>query len=138
MGTDVRPEISKDDPYYISKHRYYELKHFCLQYPEWEQEYTALGELANRSLRMRETPKEEGIRDYTADLAIKRIALKDKMDIVRETCKKTDPYICEYLFKGVAYGKSFTYLHTTLGMPAEKKMYYSRYRKFFYILSHTH
>lgn len=31
-----RAEISKKNPHYISKHRYYELKHFCLQYPEWK------------------------------------------------------------------------------------------------------
>lgn len=30
-------ELSERNPYYISKHRYYELKHFCLQYPEWEE-----------------------------------------------------------------------------------------------------
>ena len=31
-----RAEVSKKNKYYISKHRYYELKHFCLQYKEWE------------------------------------------------------------------------------------------------------
>ena len=25
--------------YALSKHRFYELKHFCLQYPEWIKEY---------------------------------------------------------------------------------------------------
>ena len=25
--------------YTLSKHRYYELKHFCLQYPDWLKEY---------------------------------------------------------------------------------------------------
>lgn len=29
---NVRPELSKKNKYYISKHRYYELKHLCLQY----------------------------------------------------------------------------------------------------------
>ena len=31
-----RAELSKKNPYYISKHRYYELKHFCRQYDEWK------------------------------------------------------------------------------------------------------
>lgn len=26
--------------YTLSKHRFYELKHFCLQYPEWKQIYS--------------------------------------------------------------------------------------------------
>lgn len=33
MRNDMRPELSQKNPYWIGKHRYYELKHFCLQYP---------------------------------------------------------------------------------------------------------
>lgn len=35
MSTTIRPEIDKHNRWHISKHRYYELKHFCLQYHEW-------------------------------------------------------------------------------------------------------
>lgn len=35
---NVRPEVSKKSKYYISRHRYYELKHLCLQYPELKKE----------------------------------------------------------------------------------------------------
>lgn len=28
MGTTIRPELSEKNPYWIEKHRYYELKHF--------------------------------------------------------------------------------------------------------------
>lgn len=31
-----KPELSKKNPYHLSRHRYYELKHFCFQYPEWK------------------------------------------------------------------------------------------------------
>lgn len=34
MSTTIRPVVTSDK-YRISKHRYYELKHFCLQYHEW-------------------------------------------------------------------------------------------------------
>lgn len=27
-----KPELSLKNPYYLPRHRYYELKHFCLQY----------------------------------------------------------------------------------------------------------
>ena len=40
MATVIRAELSKNNKYWISKHRYYELKHFCLQYPEWQKEYS--------------------------------------------------------------------------------------------------
>ena len=31
MAHDIRPEVSQKNPFWIGKHRYYELKHFCLQ-----------------------------------------------------------------------------------------------------------
>ena len=45
MGTNIRPELSNKSPYWIERHRYYELKHFCLQYPIWKRAYAALGNL---------------------------------------------------------------------------------------------
>ena len=41
MGTVIRPDISRKNKYWIDKHRHYELKHFCLQYPEWKKAYNA-------------------------------------------------------------------------------------------------
>lgn len=42
MTTVLRAELSTKNKYYIDKHRYYELKHFCLQYPEWKRTYAEL------------------------------------------------------------------------------------------------
>ena len=47
MGTTIRPELSEKNPYWIEKHRYYELKHFCLQYPIWRKAYSLLDGYAN-------------------------------------------------------------------------------------------
>ena len=48
MGTEIRPEISDKSKYWIEKHRYYELKHFCLQYPIWKKAHDALDGLSKR------------------------------------------------------------------------------------------
>ena len=48
MGTTIRPELSEKNPYWIERHRYYELKHFCLQYPIWKKAYAALDGLSRR------------------------------------------------------------------------------------------
>ena len=37
-----RPELSKKSLYHIPKHRYYELKHFCLQYEGWKNALTLI------------------------------------------------------------------------------------------------
>ena len=42
MGTVIRPETSKKNKYWIPRHRYHELKHFCLQYPLWKKAYLEL------------------------------------------------------------------------------------------------
>ena len=42
METVVRADISKKNAYWIDKHRYYELKRFCLQYPIWAKSYAEL------------------------------------------------------------------------------------------------
>lgn len=31
MSTTIRPELSEKNQYWLDKHRYYELKHFCLK-----------------------------------------------------------------------------------------------------------
>ena len=38
----MKSELSKRNPYWIEKHRYYELRHFCLQYPIWKSSYNSL------------------------------------------------------------------------------------------------
>lgn len=42
MSKLSKPELSQKNPYWIEKHRYYELKHFCLQYPIWKKAYNSL------------------------------------------------------------------------------------------------
>lgn len=45
MGNIIRAEVSENNPYWIEKHRYYELKHFCLQYPTWKRNYVMLSDV---------------------------------------------------------------------------------------------
>ena len=49
MGTTLRAELSEKNPYWIEKHRYYELKHFCLQYPIWKKIYRSLDGFSGHS-----------------------------------------------------------------------------------------
>lgn len=50
MSTLIRPELSETNRYWIEKHRYYELKHFCLQYPLWRHAYNSLMESTRESM----------------------------------------------------------------------------------------
>ena len=136
MSTLIRPEITKKSKYWISKHKYYELKHYCLQYPEWKKKVLELENSYVKS-RLYLDPNNKG-GDSVGDIAAECATLKCRMDEIKDTCIKADPYLWSYIFKAVTSGCSFTYLKTMLNMPAEKGMYYDRYRRFFYLLSNSH
>ena len=130
MGTVIRSEVSKANPYYISKHRYYELKHFCLQYPEFKRKYNDLCEKIPGGIIH---VKSDDVL-YTDESIKVRQEYLDQMDLIRECCDMTDPVIGDYIFKAVTQGLTYTYFRMHDGIPCGKDMFYMLYRRFFYIL----
>ena len=135
MATVIRAEISQKSKYWIDKHRHYELKHFCLQYPSWRKAYVAVVELSAASTSMSEVFSTASPSDITAKCAIKKAYLSEKINLIEQTALEADPYLYPYLLKAVTEGLSYTYLRTKMNMPCGKDMYYDRYRKFFWLLS---
>lgn len=135
MATVIRAEISQKNKYWISKHRYYELKHFCLQYPEWKKAYSELCD-EKLPLSMIETIATDNL---PSDPAIQRGMLKtyysERIKLIENTALEADPCLQDYIIKGVSEGRSYTYLNTVMEIPCGKDMYYDRYRKFFWLLS---
>lgn len=133
MTTTIRPVLSKKSPYYISKHRYYELKHFCLQYPEWRKELQALY-LEPGSLKMNHhTESREG--DRTSYLAMRRLKIQKKMELVEQAAISVDPELADYILIAVTDGMSYEFLRMQKGIPCCREVFYDRYRKFFKTLS---
>lgn len=111
MATKIRAQISEKNKYYIDKHRHYELKHFCLQYPLWKKAYV-------------DCPDDEVFMIYY-----------DRIQLLERVAKDADNYLWRYILKAVTEGLSYTYLRTKLDIPCGKDMYYDRYRRFFWLLS---
>lgn len=132
MGTVIRSEVSKKNPYYISKHRYYELKHFCLQYPEFKRIYNDLCEDIPGGIVKVEKRSEGNKED-------KRIQIRqrylDLIQLIENCCNLADPILAAYILKGVTEGRPYTYLRMHDNIPCGKDMYYDAYRKFYFILS---
>ncbi len=132
---DLKPELSERSKYWIPKHRYYELKHYCLQYPHWKKLYTELEfkmEVNETGIRGSEPSKP------TEKWALIRASCKNAMELVERCCKETckdEPVLAEYLFKAVTEGLPYITLQAEHSVPCGKDMYYDRYRKFFYVLS---
>lgn len=135
MATIIRPEISERSKYWISKHRHYELKHFCLQYPYWKQAYANISEVGSVSFGDERVSSSNILVDKTATQAMMRAYYSERIKMVEKTAIETDGYLGRYILKAVTEGISFTYLKTVLDIPCSRDMYYDRYRKFFWLLN---
>lgn len=135
MATVVRAEISESNKYWISKHRHYELKHFCLQYPEWKKEYLTLGVPSASSAMLEVISSTNTPSDLTARYAIRRVYYAERIDLIEKIAKEADKYLYEYILRAVTEGLSYTYLKSRLKIPCSRDMYYDRYRRFFWLLS---
>lgn len=135
MATVVRAEISENNKYWISKHRHYELKHFCLQYPEWKKEYLTLGVPSASSAMLEVISSNHTPSDLTARYAIRRVYYAERIDLIEKIAREADKYLYEYILRAVTEGLSYTYLKSKLKIPCGKDMYYDRYRRFFWLLS---
>lgn len=135
MGTTICPEISQKNKYWIDRHRYYELKHFCLQYPLWKRSYLALDSLSKRSIEINNDCTSNKKGDPTAKCAIAKNFYKERMNMVERIAENTDPELSSYILKAVTEGVSFSNLKARLEIPCSKDTYYDRYRRFFWLLS---
>lgn len=135
MATLIRPEISEKNKYWIDKHRHYELKHFCLQYPEWKRAYASCNDMCSSTIGIERISTNNAPGDPTAKRAIMRAYYAQRIKMVERIAAETDNCLHDYILKAVTEGWSYTYLKTRLGIPCGRDMYYERYRRFFWLLS---
>lgn len=135
MATVIRAKISEKNKYWIDKHRYYELKHFCLQYGEWRKAYASCCEAMVFTSKFENFPLDNIPNDLTAKYASKRARYGEWIKMIENAAKEADDYLYSYILRAVTEGLSYTYLKTKLNIPCGRDMYYDRYRKFFWLLS---
>lgn len=121
--------------YEISKHRYYELYHFCMQYNEWKEELEALTSTVKSPI-VRNGGMTQGNSDQTARLAEKRVTLEEKCKLIEQTAVETDAALHPYILLGVT-NEWATYKHLRMvnQMPCGKDYYYQCRRRFYHLLS---
>lgn len=132
---NIRP-INKNK-YQISKHRFFELYHFCLQYNEWKEELACKCDTV-RSVDTSGTMVigTNIVSDPTSNLSIRRVEIIKKCELIEEAALETDKTLYRYILKAVTNeGMTYNYLRTVMGMPCGKNVYYNMRRKFYWILS---
>lgn len=135
MATVIRAQLSEKNKYYIDKHRYYELKHFCLQYKEWKKAYEACNEAVIFASAVDRLPSSNVPSDLTAKYALKKAQYAERIRLIEQAAAESDEFLYPYILQAVTEGLSFTHLKARLDIPCGRDMYYDRYRKFFWLLS---
>ena len=135
MPTNVRPEVSEKNPYYINRERYYELKHFCRQYPIWKSAYRALDGLSRRPTDLELFNKPGQTSDPTARCVEARAYYLRKIEMVEQCAKEAAPDLYEYLMNYVTKGDGYNVLKMRDGIPCCKDVFYETARKFFWLLN---
>lgn len=121
------------DKYGISGKRYKELCGFCEQYPEWK---AFLREETNtvKARTITDMPVAHNNGDATGDLAVKRVEIARKCEIIEETAKEASEDLASFLIKSVCYEVPYTYLQTVEEMPCSRSCFYDTRRYFFFLL----
>lgn len=135
MATVIRPEISTKNKYWIDKHRHYELKHFCLQYPTWKKLYTEVEKSCISAAKLERESVTNIPSDITAKYAMKKAYYAERIELIERIAKEADEFLYKYILKAVTEELSYTYLKSKLDIPCGRDMYYDRYRRFFWLLS---
>lgn len=137
MASNERGELSKKNPYYIPKYRYYELKYRCLQYKDWEQQYKeAVNFLATNDISK---DKVDGgkRRDPVYEAYIKRAEYCNRMDMLKHCIKSLPEYLREPIFEAVTTGKGWQVIQAKYELVCPRDEYFKAYHYFFYIYSYS-
>lgn len=135
MATVVRPEVSKKNPYYIDRERYYELKHFCRQYPIWKKAYAALDGLSRRPADLELFSKPNQTSDPTVRCAEAREFYSKRMEMVERCAKNADPELSEYIMAYATKGHTYPILKMQSNIPCCRDVFYLTIRRFFWLLN---
>ena len=102
--------------YELGRHRFKELKHFCLQYPEWKMRYDEL--------------YGSGVVD---EEAVAKADYIRAMKLIETTANSTDVELGSYILEFVTTDISFR----TLDPPVNKLVFDFLCRKFYWLLSNS-
>lgn len=131
---NVRP--INERKYEISKHRFLELYHYCMQYREWIDELNHMTDTVKGLANTEGTRSSGEAGSATERLVIRRMKLQEKCEIIEQTAIDADPTLYPYIIEGVTNEyATYRYLKQTQDIPCGKDMYYDRRRRFYWLLS---
>ena len=127
----VRSKLSKKNRWYISQHVFLTVYHYCLNYQEWKCEH----DLNIGLTRGGGDGAGGGVGDPTATQAIRLADLAERINLIEQTAYDAEPELSPYILMYVTRGDLTFDKLKALGMACERKMFYDRRRKFYWLMS---
>lgn len=127
----IRSKFSPKSKYYIGRHAFLTTYYYCLNYPGWKRLHDSMVGLH----RSGDDGPRGGSGDPTASQAIRLADLAEKIEMIRQTAYAAEPSLHPYLLRYVTEEDMTFDRLKALGIPCEKKMFYDRRRKFYYLMS---
>lgn len=122
--------------YWLPKQKFLTVYHYCLQYPEWEDEYGVLKASTGISgIDYDAMPHGNSVGDPVSEEAMRLADLDMKMQQVKDAVHEVAPELYRWLLKGVTEDRPYWYLHDVMRMPCGKNQYSEIRRKFYYLMS---
>ena len=127
---------ARKSKWWLPKQRMLTVYHYCLQYPEWEDTYRALGGGSGiRGVTYDGMPHGTGVGNPTEAAALRTAEVSMKMQKLRDTVQEVAPDIYLWLLKGVTEGVSYEYLKSVMGIPCGHNYYWEKRRQFYWTMS---
>ena len=134
MGTNIRTNISENNPYYISKHEYLMTKHFAMQYAEWKKKKNEIETRIAYGFKIGGVRHEENVSPVEM-LQEDAERYSARIELVEQVAKIAGEDIWQIVLVGVTTDCNYEYLRLVKNIPCCKDTYYKMYRKFFWLLN---
>ena len=112
--------------YDIGRHRFCELKHFCMQYKDWRETYSRIKDNGLQNSRDE--------RDITGNTAAIKTDYEHAIELIETTARATSLVYADYILRSVTEDVSYSYLKNE-GLRCDKDTFDALRGRFFYLLS---
>ena len=125
----------KTSKYWVEPEIFDNVVTFCRCYPLWVKELQTLPD-GSRAIRYdKDKVQSSGDYDATAELAMKRVGIEQKVNLIETTAQMASSELWEWIIKGVT-SKDYTVQDLIAqGMPAGKDLYSQKRAYFYYLIS---
>lgn len=122
------------EKYTLSQKRLNTVKSYAREYPDWIKQIAYMTHVSSSQRFGDQKNIAKGAGRPTENLALRRVQISKKIDMIEKTAREVDPFIYKYLIKGVTEGVPYEKLFSS-GITCSRNTYYTRRRMFYWKLS---